>query len=174
MTQVTRQAAEALVERLADKKFSKGVICLYKGVKYTYWGSSGGKNWYVSEDEYLVSVPSNEDDIKANILGHPIMLTDILEKARGVYPRNQLRSFDCVDTTKNAFGIEEHLCCQWGDCGFTNSLQNILAESEWECIICEKTHSIDYMNVNDMNPKEIRMKGAPAKLFEYLDQLFPA
>lgn len=147
---VTKEQAEALVERLADKTLSFGCEVIVQDNEYDLVHAKfvskedSGRHTYLLQGEFYADEPHT-------ILGHPIMLTDVLEKLIKVqYDRLKLVRL-------------------WEDCSFTKSLQDILAEAEEECAICMSTGH----DVGDMHPHEVNLKGPAANLFHFLSSLFP-
>lgn len=160
---ITKEAASALIERLADyedewEPSNDGCGCK--------WPDVFGKNTQPLSCEYHSHIQQ------------PIMLTDVLEK---------MQSQDLYHRKVQVDGIPvfsgDHIVDLWADLGFTKSLQDILSEAEWECGICNGTRKLDDVaNWDDephlrQEPSECTyckdaglqvMKGPAADLFAYL------
>lgn len=128
--QITKEQANSLIERLADKKIEV--------LERTVVDAIGG---YV--------------DVS---LGHPIMLTDVLDKPEVVL---------CWEEEERKDRIYD-LWCLWYECGVTKSLQAILDGAEWD-----QTSAKETCSPGETNYYIESMKGDAAPLFEYLISLFP-
>jgi hypothetical protein len=116
-----------------------------------------------------------------DVLGHPVMIGDALEKADKQLTEKRKNSeeiycqCDCDD-----FGVQHELdviTFLWRPCGFTNSLKKIVENSGWEkkCGFCKKGDSLekvlDCRKVHHTYWEE-RLKDKNARaLFELLDTI---
>jgi len=102
---------EALIDKLSDKSLTFG--CLVKrrktGEVFRFDGQEHGRTW------------SNETH---EILGHPILIGDVLQKMK----EKEVWFYDFD---------EAPILELWQRVGFTKSLQEILASTEW-IWVCEK------------------------------------
>jgi len=206
MNNITKEQAEALIERLVDKNLSFGCrftirdeLVRHDGLKGKVCRVTGGNHdWEATMFEYEEYfhiqhwadrdiIPTKnlllEDLLRRSgydeyeseaedyitILGHPIMLTDVLEKLRQ----------QKIDNPGEVFG---ELVYNWEQVGFTKSLQSILQEAEWErgyyCsdgFFPKETDMTNVVHACD-EPIVVRsmMKGPAADLFSYLASLFQA
>ena len=124
MTTLTKTEAEAILERLADKTLSFG--CKVKNKCFGYErivafsddkGSYGGSVAYVPKpDEYVTGDQMDSyKDGKFEILGHSILIGDVLEKLKAM---DMEPSYDLLHV--------------WDKLSFTLSLQEIFNRIEWE------------------------------------------
>lgn len=110
---------EQLIDRLADKSLTFGQrVILDKGSEAIYLN-----------DQEVISLgeatPYNRlNDPFSKILGHPILIGDVLEKMK----EKEVWFYD-ID--------EAPILELWKDIGFTKSLQEILASTEW-IWVCEE------------------------------------
>lgn len=128
-----KQQIEQLIDSLADKSLTFG--CRLRG-------KEGGKVYicighYQNYIDYLdlgsEHVPSTHCSIESwnlkhhfEILGHPILIGDVLERVSKKY--NAFSSKGIADC-RSYF---QQLTDLWWECGFTKSLQEIFEECEWE------------------------------------------
>lgn len=175
MTMVTKEQAEALIERLADKTIDFG--CEVISSKWSHQSREMITHTYHSPEprNYQFECSGRKDYLQRHeiesVLGHPIMLTDVLEKMSKMGILYEVEDEEAYGYKEEvAYGyIVLHL---WGECSFTKSLQDILAEVEWELVdnMCSNHEFIDGC---EYCPDHRRMKGPAADLFRYLSSLFP-
>ena len=139
---LTRTEVEALMARLADKTLSFGCLCqnnwsdshdpyifIRKSGKYTvFWSKQFKKEIRIETKLRGVAGTMDRDREPYKIIGHEIMLGDVLEK---IYPEHD----DCADMENDVYA--ENLISKWKRCGFTRygftkSLQTIVKENGWE------------------------------------------
>jgi hypothetical protein len=142
---MTKDQVNALIDRLADKTLSFGCEVRRLGV------NSGHPilviqemrdSCWVFDDMGIDKLPTHED-WNYEILGHPILLGDVLEKIR-------LRSDEII------------VLSLWEKNGYSKSLQQIVEESGWMDCGCGVAENEFYLKSPEANA-----------LFEYLDELFP-
>ena len=126
-----RALIEKLIDKLANKELSFGCVVFTKKwnahganaiLTQTYCYDSGWE-WGVSGREKRIV---RGDIVK--ILGHPILLGDVLDKMID------------EDNTLNASNVDI-VIAKWMMCGFTKSLQQIIEDSGWEEVEEIKTNS---------------------------------
>lgn len=122
MTTLSKTDAEALIDRLADKTFNAG--CLVEVVFRPYSRKetltvaySTPKNHHFCEGTVLKRNNERATEGQMKVLGHPILIGDVLEKAW------QNEGFGCLEMAR--------LAELWGPIGFNKSLQSIFEEAEW-------------------------------------------
>lgn len=164
---MTRDQVNGLIERLADKTLGFGCNVIVQDNEYDLVHAvflskdSSGRHTYFLDGEFYSDEPHT-------ILGHPIMLTDVLEKIKNFHtePEKAPEHIGCLMDTDNA-------CCDlmrlWWNLGFTRSLQDILNEAEWD-----QTPAKDPCSTGETNYYIESMKGPAAELFAYLETLFPS
>lgn len=115
MTKATKENVERLIDRLADKTLSFGCnITVFDGTGHAVYAGRerivGNHDHVFADGEDLFTM----EDGTFEILGHPIMLTDVLEKLLMV-DYDRLR-----------------LVMLWEDCGVTKSLQDIMQDGQFD------------------------------------------
>lgn len=155
MKQLTRQEVEAVVERLANKTLSFGCLVLNEGVtskyihhiKHTECIQIDGDDGILTTTEFEV----------CKIIGHPITIGNVLEKmkeksilyANAPSPRED----------DNAGWLLDY----WDKCGFSNSLQEIISDSEW-------SHSA-HAKVCNVGHEEVLTSPEANALFNFLQEI---
>lgn len=130
--QLTKTEAEALIDRLASKELTFG--CAFLGASGSYHRLDG---IYIHEKGELYSDSRNPHRLVQmhKILGHPILIGDVLEKMQFIKEYVALRDIGHF--------IELWLSCRTDDeylrrkTGLSKSLQKIYAEAEWEEVCSE-------------------------------------
>ena len=128
-----KENIEALIDKLADKTLSFGCEIIggdYDGIVLhkTIGGCYIYRKFYDSEDTICESLYLKSKDI-IKILGHPIMIGDVLEKIykekefAGKFLKHKL--LDLWEKTDDLSKESSHNC-------FTKSFQQIIEESGWE------------------------------------------
>lgn len=160
---------EQLIDRLADKSLTFG--CKIKNKRFGYEriiafsdaaGSYGGNVAYVPKpDEYVTGDQmDNYKDGNFEILGHPILIGDVLKKMNNLIVQDgwgvDVGSYDVAKLIK-----------AWQPLGFTKSLQEILASTEWEWVNCKSNCPEPWCIDCEGIPKDKATRG----LFEFLLQL---
>ena len=121
MKQLTRQEVEGLIERLADKTLSRECLIRDKeGFPHVILMKNSAGN-YLCEVMNNVQHTIKKSQIK-EVLGHPIYLHNILDKAEVVL---------CWEEEERKDKIYE-IWCLWYECGLSRSLQEIVDASGWK------------------------------------------
>ncbi len=133
----TKQQCEELIDKLADKTLSFGCRLGYTGggktVKY-YANIIKEVDWDDGKIRFILYYEDSEDEgfrgsesLKANykIIGHPVMIGDVLEKT------NNKEDHNTIDCTCSEC-IQRRIGYLWSKCGFTKSLNEILENAEFE------------------------------------------
>lgn len=133
-----KQQVEQLVDKLADKTLSFG--CLVKtdeGIEKVIvdMGMHTLKGYGWIKTDYSAMLRYSKNDKEFEILGHPILIGDVLEACS---KRNEA---DC-ETYAEVIRL-------WAKLGFTKSLQEIIEASNW------KTHERTVVNENGVMSVEI-------------------
>lgn len=147
---ITRNEIEALIEKLADKMLSLGCKYIYKNEIRTFVDSDHYKNAEVVVRE-KIDVPN------IKILGHPIMIGDVLAKMKEKY----------------SLSVCKMLLNFWEPCGLDKSLQQIFDDSGWEEVEEVKTNHAraTYQPISRVKVERLRSKEAQS-LGEYLLTIF--
>lgn len=169
-TEISKENCLALLSRLASKELTFGCRVNYEGYAYvrekmedyiTVIRVRGdGAFQAIEQDgspilESVTSCGRTYDEVawqklkkESEILGHDIMLGDVLEK---MYQMQEERKDEAFPNSKISIGEKcailvtnenerQELLRLWSHCGFTKSLQSILSEAKWEarykCDLC--------------------------------------
>lgn len=195
--------AEALIDRLADKTLSFGCRLkmglfdeswfLYKNEENKTWKhcsvfDKGGTNRVYTEEPNKKN--ENFEYIKKYIIGHPVLIGDVLEAIKILNPTEEITDPNHIDCGKKIFAYwayQQSLIEFWGPCGLNKSLNEILKNGmkEIKCEMCKgkgytteedfkhndgyKYHTCHICNGN----KKIMQKPKVQALFEFLDKTFP-
>lgn len=145
MTPITKQQVEELIGRLADKGLTFG--CLVEcgnergRLGRVFNNVAGGRRLEVfdGKDKQLLFPDPNElvPHAHVKILGHPILLGDVLEKIQTIDHKKAvatLRNCKVEDVHGDYDIISPALLLYWQPCGFTKSLQEIAEGATWEWV----------------------------------------
>lgn len=138
-----KQEIENLIDKLADKTLSFGceIQVQGRGAVVTFKRAGGlyftGRN--LVEQGYFH--PHQFETKVDQILGHPILIGDVLGKLR------QADRADWAGESRVLIGLWEH-------CGFTKSLQQIFEETEWENIGFIVEENGTQCHKPDIHPKQ--------------------
>lgn len=149
---ISVEEAEKIIFKVANKELTFGcsVRCVTGINKHNALLINDGRDGYslIFENNKLIELPNLL--LEYHILGHPVLIGDVLEK---------MRQIDCHDT---------YILRLWGECGkLTDSLNDILDSSEKE----EHTEWIN--DEGDHEEWGILKPNTPASnLFLFLNQLF--
>lgn len=134
---LTKEDVSAVIEKLVDKSLTFGCRILNKeNSDEVYFNDgvfidfierkSGDWKWALIYDGDLINEVCEEDlSTGGKILGHPILLGDVLERMRN----DESGTVDGWNTQEAAW---IKLCELWQPLGFTKSLQEIAEMIEWE------------------------------------------
>ncbi len=149
-----RQKADGLIDFLANKELSFGCrIKDYDGEIREVLHHSFSKNYNKDKDKFPMNeevVVFNEDYIKepfrngvytdnyygfqkdllnkdVKILGHPVLIGDVLEKISVKTIITDPDNIDCGKSLDSSWVYRQELLEFWQDCGFTKSLNEIFA-----------------------------------------------
>lgn len=128
-----KQQIKQLIDRLADKSLTFGCEVEYaesQGVSIQV-GGRGRIIFYFQGKFFLEHGITNETATITKILGHPILLTDMLKHIEGYeYAVSSDGHFlKCVEVRETGQMVYEGTGVYWEP---TKSLQQIFAEAEWE------------------------------------------
>jgi hypothetical protein len=197
----TKENCLALLSRLASKELTFGCRVNYEGYAYvrekmedyiTVIRVRGdGAFQAIEQDgspilESVTSCGQTYDEVawqklkkESEILGHDIMLGDVLEK---MYQMQEERKDEAFPNSKISIGEKcailvtnenerQELLRLWSHCGFTKSLQSILSEAEWEEMEC---HAGGDCACRPFRQWQVPKQPHIRSLFQFLLQLFPA
>lgn len=134
-----------LIDRLADKSLTFGQkIVMSDTMQGTFIGSSAAANWMIYNNPSM-KVWSKKPDKKAEILGHPILIGNILSLASIAWEKEQ--------QDKQWLKI----CQLWFECDTTKSLQAIYAQCDF---ILDLDKNSQY--------KEVPKQQSNRELFQFL------
>ena len=130
---ITKAECEEVIEKLADKTLSFG--CRIKDypsemiMRYCGKLSNGEDSFsyqFLGDGEELYR--QKNDNYEGRILGHPVMIGDVLEKLRSrIY--FSFENFGDGDTIERELS---DLLQAWEACGFDKSLQQICDDAVWD------------------------------------------
>ena len=157
-TKITKTEVQEVIEHFGDKTISKGCIGRTKtGLLVELVREL--KNSYEDADCRRINKMTIE-----KILGHPILIGDVLEKTGGTGGTVYQDQDDKI--------LE--LYYKWDDCGVSKSLQQILEKAEWETAPMLPTLKLNKKSPLD-STVEIKqvLKSPAAELFSFLHSLIP-
>lgn len=136
--EITKQTAEEIIDKLADKTLSFGcrVVDFSKNRTGIICGTSpkAPQTYYVKWENCYS--PQDWDISSSNqVIGHPVYIGDVLARM------DLAMKADAENTgseeLKDFWGeMWRQIMILWERCGFSKSLQQILSEAEWEAVGC--------------------------------------
>ena len=166
---MNKQQVETIIDKLADKTLSFGCEVLPQQNEaddiWLYAGCDDMLNYFFSpKHKDLFSSSLIKGD---RILGHPILLGDVLSKLapEGI----ELVKYEGIMPS-----ICEYLLAYWSECGLDKSLQEIIKQSEWgKCSNCKGNGRVEMLeHCKPCSGKGEVLKSPEAtELFEFLYQV---
>lgn len=180
---MNKKDCEKLIDKLADKTLSFGCWAKHR---HGHDMRFNGEWWdFIKGGEVVghTTLPPNEDEV----LGHPIMIGNVLERITTQDEVNDMSEIGDMPTDT------EYLILLWAVCGFTKSLQEIVREIGWEEVEesvevfnkeikhdmdCLRLGLVDGLEVgekiqNTSLPRRVKQLKDPSarKLFEFLNEI---
>lgn len=170
---------EQLIDRLADKSLTFGCLIWSETNEYNagfYWEDRGIHPLVKTSEKqgvfyfahFSLDVDHGESKTHYKVLGHPILIGDVLEKMASLGNEQLHQNFSILTRL-------------WQPLGFTKSLQEIFAECEWQrvtntnhekaCVVAEDPKYAVCNCKSTKTERDFPKQKAHRELFEFLLQL---